>query len=69
MEECKFKVGEKCLLPANRIPTSDPAKLRERSPYVSEIVSLGLHEKGYDYTPKCKEVPYCSLRDRNEKKS
>jgi len=41
MEECKFKVGEKCLLRANRIPTSDPAKLRERSPYVSEIVSLG----------------------------
>lgn len=66
-KECQFKFDKRCLLPANRIQTSDPNRLRERSPYVSEMVNLGLYKRGEDYIPNCEEIPYCPLRVKNGK--
>lgn len=69
--KCKWNFISKdgrCLLPANRIQTSNPKELRERSPYVFEIVELGLHRIGNDYIPKCREIPRCLGREENGKK-
>ncbi|MEM5781731.1 MAG: hypothetical protein QXD43_00865 [Candidatus Aenigmatarchaeota archaeon] len=68
MNKCNFRVDKRCLLPANRTQTSNPMKLRERSPYVSEMLELGLHKRGEDYIPNCEEILYCPLRDKNGKK-
>ncbi len=63
--KCKGNFMDKqgrCLLPANRVKTSDLSRLKERDPYVFSLVKEHAHKQGEEYIPKCEEVSLCPLR-------
>ena len=50
--KCKGNFMDKqgrCLLPANRVKTSDLNRLKERDPYVFSLVKEHAHKQGEEY--------------------